>query len=286
MPEPKEEKAPKPLKTSVVVVSCNRVELLRRCLKTLSQSEARDEMEVLVVDNGSTDGSAQVEDDFRFTRFIRIPRNFGLTKAMNLGIRAAQGEYVFFLHDDTEVAPETVRELAAKLDADTDVTAVAPMLVTGHGNPAPQVGKFPPDGEWRPAFDAGQAGMPEHPQPIAVDHVRGAALMVRRFFLTAMREIDERYGQYGSDADLCYQIRRAGKKILILPNLRVVHQGGADSTLKRADIRTGIAAWLGKYSGFVAALKYRAAAALGSLVRLQLGQFSYILSGRKIDGTQ
>ena len=162
---------------------------------------------------------------------------------MNLGLRAAQGDYIFFLHEDTEVSPETVRELAAKLDADTDVTAVAPMLVTANGNPAPQVGHLPPDGDWRPVFDSSQVGMPENPQPVPVDYARGAALMIRKFFLSAMREIDERYGQYGSDADLCFQIRRAGKKILILPNLRTVHHGGADSPLKQADSRIGIASW-------------------------------------------
>ena len=285
MPGPAKEEAPKPLKVSVVVVSCNRKEMLRRCLEALEGSEARAEMEIVVVDNGSTDGSAQLEDEFPNGRFIRIPRNFGLTKAMNLGLRAAEGEYIFFLHEDTEVSPETVRELAARLDAEADVTAVAPMLVTARGNPAPQLGSFPPNGSWRPVFDAGQAGMPDNPQPIAVDYARGAALMIRKFFLTAMRQIDERYGQFGSDADLCFQIRRAGKKILILPNLRTVHQGGADSSLRAADMRIGVAKWTGKFYGFFAGLKSQIGAALGALVRFRLGEFTHLVSGQKIDGT-
>jgi GT2 family glycosyltransferase len=285
VPEP-EQQEPKPPKVSVVVVSYNRQQELRRCLEALAASEAPEEMETIVVDNGSTDGSAQLEPEFPHTRFIRIPRNFGLTKAMNLGWRGAQAEYVFFLHEDTEVSPDTVRQLAARLETDAEVTAVAPMLVTTNGNPAPQVGHLPPDGNWRPVFDAGQAGMPENPQPVAVDYVRGAAVMIRKFFLSAMREIDERYGQYGSDADLCFQIRRAGKKILILPNLRTVHHGGADSSLKQADTQIGIARWLAKYHGFVAGLKARAGAALGALARFRLGVFRYVLSGQKIDGTQ
>ena len=286
MPEPKEKEAPQPLKASVVVVSCNRIELLRRCLTALELSEAREQMEIIVVDNGSTDGSAQLEDEFRGATFIRIPRNFGLTKAMNLGLRAAQGSYVLFLHEDTEVSPDTVRELAAKLDADPELGAVAPMLVTARGNPAPQVGRFPPDGTWRPVFDAGQAGMPENPQPVAVDYARGAVLMVRKFFLQAMREIDERYGQFGSDADLCFQMRRAGKRILILPNLRTVHHGGADSALKQADLRAGIAGWTSKYYGMFAGFKARVAAALGALIRLHFSEMGHILAGQKIDGTQ
>ncbi len=269
-----------------MVVSHNRQPELRRCLEALAASEAPEEMEIIVVDNGSTDGSAQLEAEFPQTRFIRIPRNFGLTKAMNLGWRSAQADYVFFLHEDTEVSPDTVRLLAARLDADNEVTAVAPMLVTANGNPAPQVGHLPPDGTWRPGFDAGQAGMPANPEPVAVDYVRGAAFMIRKFFLSAMREIDERYGQYGSDADLCFQIRRAGKKILILPNLRTVHHGGSDSPLKRADTQIGISKWLGKYYGIVAGAKARIGATLGALGRFQLGVFRYVLSGQKIDGTQ
>lgn len=285
MPEP-EQQEPKPPKVSVVVVSYNRQPELRRCLEALAASEAPEQMETIVVDNGSTDGSAQLEPEFPNVRFVRIPRNFGLTKAMNLGWRAAQADYVFFLHEDTEVSPDTVRQLAARLDADNEVTAVAPMLVTANGNPAPQVGHLPPDGEWRPVFDAGQAGMPEHPEPVPVDYARGAALMIRKFFLAAMREIDERYGQYGSDADLCFQIRRAGKKILILPNLRTVHHGGSDSPLKQADTQIGISKWLAKYYGVLAGLKARIGATLGALVRFQLGVFRYVLSGQKIDGTQ
>jgi GT2 family glycosyltransferase len=285
MAEPAEQQ-PKPPKVSVVVVSHNRKPELRRCLEALVASDALEEMDIIVVDNGSTDGSTELEAEFPRTRFIRIPRNFGLTKAMNLGWRSGQAEYIFFLHEDTEVSPDTVRQLAARLDSDLDVTAAAPMLVTSNGNPGPQVGHLPPDGIWRPVFDSGQAGMPQNPPPVAVDYTRGAALMIRRFFLSAMREIDERYGQYGSDADLCFQIRRAGKKILILPNVRTVHHGGSDSTLKTADAQLGISRWLGKYYGVAAGIKARIAATLGALARFKLGVFRYVLSGQKIDGTQ
>jgi len=286
VPETTEQQAPKPPKVSAVVVSHDRAALLRRCLEALERSEAREQMEIVVVDNGSMDGSAELEHDFPKARFIRIPRNFGLTKAMNLGLRAAQGEYIFFLHDDTEVSPETVSQLAARLDADTDVTAVCPMLVTARGNPAPQLGKFPPDGTWRPVFDAGQAGMPVNPQPIEVDYARGAAFMMRKFFLSAMRQIDERYGQFGSDADLCFQIRRAGKKILVVPQIRTVHQGGADSALKDADVRIGIAGWMAKYYGVAAGVKARIGAVFSAFGHFRLGELKYLVMGQKVDGTQ
>ncbi len=89
------------------------------------------------------------------------------------------------------------------------------MLVDDEGRPAPQLGHFPPDDNWRPA-ESGTG-------PVPVDYPRGAAMMMRRLLFTAIRQIDERYGQFGSDADLCYQIRRAGKKILLVPEARAHH---------------------------------------------------------------
>src|ERR1035438_1340252 len=143
--------APKPPKVSALVVSYNRKALLRRALEALERSEARDSIEIVVVDNGSTDGSQQLESDFPRARFIRIPRNFGLTKALNLGVRGSEAEYVFFLHEDTEIFPETARLLAALLDSQPDAGAVCPLLVDDADCPAPQLGKFPPDDTWRPA---------------------------------------------------------------------------------------------------------------------------------------
>ena len=94
-----------PPRVTVVVVSRNRAALLRRCLESLEKSEGRETLQIVVVDNGSSDGSAQLDIDFPQAQFIRLPKNFGLTKAMNLGWRAADAEYVFFLHDDTEADP-------------------------------------------------------------------------------------------------------------------------------------------------------------------------------------
>ena len=143
--------APKPPKVSALVVSYNRKALLRRALEALERSEARGTIEIVVVDNGSTDGSQQLESEFPRARFIRIPRNFGLTKALNLGVRGSEGEYVLFLHEDTEVYPETARLLAGLLDSQADAAAVCPLLVDADGRPAPQLGQFPPDDTWRPA---------------------------------------------------------------------------------------------------------------------------------------
>jgi hypothetical protein len=267
-------------RVSAVVVSHSRAALLRRCLESLEASEGRDSLQVIVVDNGSTDGSAQWDAEFPKVQFVRLPKNFGLTKAMNIGWRAADAAYVFFLHDDAAVEPSTVSRLADLLDASPDAAAVCPLLVDGEGRPAPQLGDLPPDGHWRPAEPAGDA-------PMVVRYPRGAALMMRVFLIKAIRQIDEHYGQFGGDADLAAQILKASRKILLAPTARARHEGRAGySTAERADFLLGRAVFLEKYSGFSRGLQARLAAIFGPLLGFRLGEFFATAAGQKIDGTQ
>jgi GT2 family glycosyltransferase len=252
--------------------------MFRRCLESIEASDARTSLQVIAVDNGSTDGSAQIGDDFPNVQFIRLPKNFGLTKALNLGWRAADAEYVFFLHDDTEVQPATIGILADALDKNPDAAAVCPLLVDSQGQPAPQLGSLPPTGDWRPAASGA---------PVAVEFPRGAALMLRVYFIKAIRQIDERYGQFGSDADLAAEIRRASRKILLVSAALVRHEGRSGySAIERADFLSSRAVFLGKYQGMGAGMKARIAAVLGPLASFRFGELKYTINGQKIDGTQ
>jgi hypothetical protein len=277
-PQANSEQQKQPPRVSVVVVSRNRAAMLRRCLESIEASDGRASLQVIVVDNGSSDGSAQLGDDFPEVQFIRLPKNFGLTKALNLGWRASDAEYVFFLHDDTEVQPTTVGLLAGGLDAHAEAAAVCPLLVDGEGQPAPQLGTLPPTGVWRPATPGA---------PVAVEFPRGAALMLRVYFIKAIRQIDERYGQFGSDADLAAEIRRASRKILLVPSAIVRHEGRSGySAMEAADFLSSRAVFLGKYHGFGAGIQARIAAVLSGLAGFRLGELKYTLAGQKIDGTQ
>ena len=268
------------LRVSAVVVSRNRAALLRRCLESLEASEGRATLQVIAIDNASTDGSAQWDAQFPKVQFIRLPKNFGLTKAMNIGWRAADAPYVFFLHDDAAVEPPTIGRLAGVLDAHPDAAAVCPLLVDGEGRPAPQLGSLPPDGRWRPADPAGD-------EPIPVEYPRGAALMMRVFLIRAIRQIDERYGQFGGDADLAAQILKANKKILLVPTARARHEGSAGySSAERADFLLSRAVFLEKYYGFGRGIQARVTAIFGPLLAFRLGEFRSTVAGQKIDGTQ
>jgi len=263
-----------------VVVSHNRADLLRASLEALEKSQGRERLQIVVIDNGSADGSGQLESEFPNTRFLRLPKNFGLTRALNIGWRAAEAEYVLFLHEDTQVEPDAIERLATALDERSDAAAVCPLLVSEEGRPAPQLGKLPPDGEFAPAEVTG-------PEPFAVTYPRGAALMVRAFVIKSIRKIDERYGQFGADADLANHIHRGGKKILLVPEARALHRGGGEyDVLRRADFLLGRAAFIGKYQGFGAGIKAMLSSILGPLVSFRWGELRYTISGQKIDGTQ
>ncbi len=264
----------------MVVVSRNQAHALERCLESIEKSDGRADYQVIVVDNASTDASTQLESRFSALQWVKLPKNFGMTKAWNIGWRAADAPYVLFLHADTEVEPDAIARLADTLDTNAEAVAVCPLLVDAEGRPAPQLDGFPPTGEWRAAEPAGE-------QPVPVEYPRGAALMARVFYIKAVRQIDERYGQFGADADLAMQIRRAGRKILLAPAARVRHAGRSGySSAERADFLLGRALFLSKYQGFGAGLSARLGAIFGSLFGFRLGELRNTIAGQKIDGSQ
>jgi GT2 family glycosyltransferase len=254
-----------PNKISVVIVSFNRAADLRRSLEALTAPPNTSDagLQVIVVDNGSRDGSANLSDDFPDVRFSKLPRNFGLTRALNIGIRAAERDYILLLHDDVLIEPAAVCALAEVLEQRQDVAAVCPNLNS------PQIRPLPSPSQPDPAFETPRAG-----EETVAACVSGAALMARAPFFRSMGHIDERYGNYGSAMEICAQIRTSGRKILVLGNVTAVH--GSDpspmsaGTLK-GDRATGIAAYLGKHYGMAAGIAYRVK--------------SFAFTGTKIDGS-
>jgi N-acetylglucosaminyl-diphospho-decaprenol L-rhamnosyltransferase len=270
-------------RVSVVIVSFNRVDRLRDNIEALGGDH-----QIVVVDNGSWDGSESLGAEFPSLRFSRLPKNFGLTKALNIGLRAAEGEYILCLHDDVRITGESVTRLADFLESQTDVGGVCPLLTETSGSPIPQVRALPtpsnPDPELRIPRGAHEIPAPEE----IVECVSGAALMFRSFFLRALRHVDERYGTYGSSIELCAQMRRAAKKVVILHSVTAIHESPASPAppgLLAGDRAAGTAAFLGKHHGFFSAVVYRLKTALGALVTFRFSVLFSALSGQKIDGT-
>jgi N-acetylglucosaminyl-diphospho-decaprenol L-rhamnosyltransferase len=278
-PENIEQPAPEPMEqVSVVIVSCNRVDRLRASLSALKTAVENPVVKVIVVDNGSRDGSASLDSEFPAAQFIRLPQNFGLTKALNIGIRASDTAYVLFLHEDAEITLETLELLRAELAQRSDTGAACPLLLDEAGEPAPQVRDLPTPANPDPPFRPGSPG--EAPA------VSNAAIMVRRFLLNALRNVDERYGNYGSDIELSMQVRRANKKVMIVEGATAVHRPERPDQRAEyaADRQLGTATFLGKYYGFPVKLKYMLGAILGAFFTFKLGRLRYLMSGQKIDG--
>jgi GT2 family glycosyltransferase len=265
-------------RVSVVIVSFNRADDLRRSLTALGGAH-----QVLVVDNGSTDGSSNLDLDFPSARFIRLPKNFGLTKALNIGFRAADGEYILFLHDDATITGAAVDRLADFFEARTDAGAVCPLLIDSAGQASPQVRSAPSPRAPDPPLEVASGG-----DEIEADCVSGAAIMFRTFFLRALRQIDERYGNYGSIIELCAKVRGAGKKIVILSGVTALHEVRS-SPMKKSSLEgdrvAGTAVFIGRHYGFITGMLYRVKAALGGLGGVRFKVIAGALGGVKIDGT-
>ncbi len=267
-----------PWRVSVVIVTVDRADKLRACLAALG-----DDHQILVVDNGSKDHSSELSEDFPAARFIRLPKNFGLTKAMNIGLRAAEGSCILFVHDDTQITGEAVNRLANLLDERSDLGAVCPLLMSG-GAPAPQVCPLPAPGNPEPPLRPAQAG-----GEIEAECVSGAAIMFRTSFVRALRQIDEHYGNYGGVLELCAQVKRSNRKLIILSDVTAVHDGltsPVKKSLLEGDRVVGTAVFLGKYHGFMSGALYRLKSALIGLATFRFKVVAGALSGAKIDGAQ
>ncbi|MGH9664487.1 MAG: glycosyltransferase [Bryobacteraceae bacterium] len=305
-----EEQEPAPPKVSALIVSHDDAPALRRCLQALETSRNRAEFEILVVDNGSRDECSQMDAEFPAITMLRLPRYFGATKAMNIGTRTAVGEYIFFLDPETEVAPDTVSLLAARLEADPGVAAVCPLLVDEGSQPVPFVHHLPQRSTlaraWRRDGDLEFVAVNPEEEAVPVEYVGRAAIMARKQFVKGMNYFDEHYGEFWADAELAYQIRRAQRKTLLLPAARATrhpvpriadYPPGARALLS-ADCASGAATFVRKHDGFILGLLFRLAAALsafggalGSLLRFRdvgyhWSRFFAIATWQKIDGSQ
>jgi GT2 family glycosyltransferase len=212
---------------SIVIVSYNTREDLARCLKSLHASPPAASHDVVVVDNGSTDGSADTARQFSNVRLIESGGNVGFARANNIGIRATTGVNLLVLNSDTIVPAGAIDRLLAELDANPDVAVVGPRIVDGHGRAELSFGRMiGPLNEFRQKR-LGRGPLDELTRTRGYpDWVSAACLLVRRADAEAVGLFDERYFMYTEDVDLCAAIRARGRKVLFAPEIEIVHLRG------------------------------------------------------------
>ncbi len=223
---------------SVIIVSYNTVELLRKCLENLENSY--EPLEVIVIDNASTDGSAQlVADDFPWVHLINS-ENLGISHAHNLGLNHSKGDYLLFLGTDAYPTEVVLRELITYMEENPQVGVAVPKLLLASGSqdmdahrgfPTPWVALthilklnklFPKSKVFNGYFMGDQDLTTPHEIDLGISHF----MFVKRQAQQEIGAWDEDFHVFGEDVDFCYRIKQAGWKIMYLPQWQVTHLGG------------------------------------------------------------
>lgn len=240
---------------SVCTANFNTRELLRQYLKSLYENTPELDFEVIIVDNGSTDGSVEMlQTEFPQVRLIANPTNVGFSKAYNQAFRAATGRYVVCLNSDIIVLPGALAAMYQFLEDHPEVGAVSCKLLNADGSLQYSCGRSPtviglafnslglsrlfPKCRFFARFLMTDW---EHNEVRQVDQPAGACLMIRGRTLAEVGLFDERFFVYFEDVDWCYRSKMAGWPIYFIPYAQVIHLGGQTSE-RVYDIRIKIRA--------------------------------------------
>ena len=275
---------------SIAIVSWNTRDLLRRCLESVYGTIAGPEFEVIVVDNGSTDGSPEmVRSEYPRATLLANDTNVGFARASNQAIRASSGRHVLLLNSDAVLLGRAAELMVRFLDAHPEVGAVGGMLLNPDGSFQSSYADFPGLlGEALLLTGLSHwllpATYPSYPKARSrearrVDWVGGALLAVRRRTLDAVGPLDEGYFMYTEEVDWCYRMKQHGWAVCYLPEARATHWSGASSSRvperRRAQLYRSKCRFLRKHRGWSQATAYgllvRAVSAVKLLAWLSTG---------------
>jgi N-acetylglucosaminyl-diphospho-decaprenol L-rhamnosyltransferase len=226
---------------TIVIVSWNVRDLLRRCLQSITLEGST--VEIVVVDNASGDESpVMVRTEFPQVRLIANTENRGFTAASNQGLANSQGRYLLLLNPDTELVGDALATMLHYMEAHPQVGALGPKLLYPDGSQQPSRRRFPTlttalvestvVQEWwtdnRTLRRYYMADTPDDAiQP--VDWVVGACLLIRREAYRKVGGLDEGFFMYSEELDWCRRIKAAGWEIVYLPTAAVIHHEGKSS---------------------------------------------------------
>lgn len=242
---------------SVVVVTHNALPWIERCLDSVRGEE------VIVVDNGSSDGSPDVVREAMPEATLVEQENLGLAAGWNRGMEEASRRYFLILNSDAWLTEGSLRRLVAFADEHPEAAIVGPRLLNPDGTLQRSVRGFPT--LWRLAteylflrklaprsrlFNAFYAGGFGHDEVREADFVMGACMLVRREAVEDVGPLDEAFFLFSEEVDWAYRFRQAGWKVLFFPGAECVHVGGAShgGRLFRENVR-GHLRFLAKHRG-------------------------------------
>jgi N-acetylglucosaminyl-diphospho-decaprenol L-rhamnosyltransferase len=226
---------------SIIVLSWNVRDLLRRCLTSLPLNSSSSE--IIVVDAASTDGSPEmVRAEFPQVALIASNENLGYTRGNNLGLRAAKGRYLLILNPDTEIVGDAIPQMLAFMDAHPHAGMLGPQLLYPDRTVQSTRRRFP---SLATAFFESTWLQPLAPRRL-LDHyyardlpddaigevgwVVGAALLVRREAYEQVGGFDEGFFMYSEEMDWCRRMKAAGWQVIYFPAARIIHHEAKSST--------------------------------------------------------
>lgn len=224
---------------AVIIVSTNEAHWLRRGLPSVLEHAGEAKLDVVVVDNSSTDGTRDmVESEFPEARVV-TSENLGFAHANNCGAMTCDAPYVLFLNPDTEILDGTFGELIAAMERQRDVGLAGVIQLSADGATWPTIRYFPSvtrslceafvSERWRVrATWAGERelDMSRYNKELDCDWTSGSFMLVRREALLAAGLLDERFFIYAEEPDLCLRIKQAGWRVRHLPTMTILHHAG------------------------------------------------------------
>ncbi len=214
---------------SIIVLCYNKVEFTEICLRSIFKNTLYENYEVIVVDNASVDNTPGLLESYGDTiKFVHLNKNLGFVGGNNAAAQYAEGEYIVFLNNDTEVQPNWLDNLHSVFKYYPDAGAVGSMLVYPNGKLQEAGGAiFNNMNGW----NYGKNGDPTDSKfnfVREVDYCSGASLMVKKEIFNQLGGFDERFAPaYCEDTDFCFNIRKLGYKVYYSPFSKVVHFEGA-----------------------------------------------------------
>jgi len=267
---------------AVVLVCWNNRAYLEPCLDSLYGAGLRHPFEVVVVDNGSTDGSQDMlRQRFPQVELVQNDSNVGLGRASNQGIDVTRAPFILLLNNDTIVTRAALDAMVEYMAATPDAGAVGGKLLNDDGSVQAEYSNFSTlREEFLIATRIGELIWPGYPshhpsgEIRPVDWLSSACLLVRRSALAQVGQLDESYFIYGDEADLQYRLIAAGWKVYYLPQATTLHFGGRsmDRWRRRKMVYRGKMLFYRKNYG--AAREYLLRGLFGSLTLAKLGLWS------------
>jgi N-acetylglucosaminyl-diphospho-decaprenol L-rhamnosyltransferase len=226
-----------PLDLSVITIGTNQRRLVDACLRSVYAQQTSTRYEVIVVDNASTDGTAEmVQADYARARLVRNTRRLGYAANNNLGIRLAKGRYPMILNPDVEVLPGAFDALAGFMDANPDVGLAGPKLLNADRTLQLSCRRFSTPTHlairglrldrmttrWKVMRDAVYQDW-DHNSVRDVDYITGACMVARREMLSDVGLLDEGFVLYFEDQDWCYRTWGRGWRVTYVPQAVMIH---------------------------------------------------------------